>query len=146
MVQRNEEKIIIENRFQKCTLEKPGEPLTELMVYYNRDIIKVLQEQASLASPKTYFVSRPVYHSSVHHTWQNHTVLPLYFHSVYNADGQDIMKESDEDVYCTDDHDRIRSSFIDFAKIFTDKTTALLKSPALVTYSIHAVLLNCSLL
>lgn len=42
MVQRNEEKIIIENRFQKRTLQKPIGCLAILMVHYNADVIKLL--------------------------------------------------------------------------------------------------------
>lgn len=56
----NEETVMIENGFPWCTLQNYARHLTVLVVHYKQDVIKVSQEQASLAPSQTGFLFRPL--------------------------------------------------------------------------------------
>lgn len=99
VMQRNEKEVVIEIQFQKCTLQQCVEPLADLVVYCKREFIKVLQRRVSLVSTEHGFVFCPLNNSSVHGTWQKHAMSRLHFPSLYNAVRQNIMKESNKDVY-----------------------------------------------
>lgn len=48
---------------------------------------------------------RPAHDSSGNRAGHNHVLSLPYFHIVYNAAGQDIMKDSYQDVYWIDESD-----------------------------------------
>lgn len=65
-----------------------------------------------------------------------------YSQIVCNALQQEIVKDSNEDMYCIEDHNGTPSGCFSFAQCLSAKTSTSLQSTALVAYPVHVFFLN----
>lgn len=82
--------------------------------------------------------------SSTHTPTRNHAMIRTYFHIVYNAVRQNIMRNSNKDLYWTYDNDTTPSYLVDFVQIIPNGTATKLKRISLISYPRHIFLMNGS--
>lgn len=69
IVQSNENKNVIDNGFQKCTLQEHATQLSGVTVHHKQKVIEVLREQVSLALPESDLPFRGTYELSENYPW-----------------------------------------------------------------------------
>lgn len=105
--------------------------------------VKDLQERTTLVSLEKELMFRPVDEFSAHCVWNIHAITGPYIHNVYCAVIQDIMKDSSQFLYCTDDTGGPESSFkvfvqIHFTKFSTPREAPLSSSISHMPFSLSA--------
>ena len=114
--------------------------------YFRRDVVSVLREQVSSASPSDIIWNPPPAGEGVIGTLQfgshsnSHPLHSKYFRSEHSKRKKEVMGAPDANSVWYDD-DRLKS-FIGFLQVFTDKTVTTLKVGGIAAHVVHVTFLN----